>query len=96
MFDTYVASVSSEYCICFTHMLQMLHPDVVYVLQWLHTYFSRVSDICCKCFDCFGRILQMFLLDVVKVDLVLHMLQCYPFAVAGPACMRVVWKRCER
>ena len=58
----------------FTHMLQLFHLDVAYVLQWLHTCFSRVSDVCCKCFNCFERMLQIFSLDVAKINLVLHML----------------------
>jgi hypothetical protein len=32
--------VLSGCCICFTHMLQVFHFNVAYVLQWLHTYFS--------------------------------------------------------
>jgi hypothetical protein len=42
--------VSSGCCICFTHMLQVFHLDVAYVLQWLHTSFSW----------CFRRLLQVF------------------------------------
>jgi hypothetical protein len=70
-------------CKCF-------HLDVAYVLQWLHMCFSRVSDVYCKCFNCFGHMLQMFPLDVAKVDLVLHMLQTkVDPSAAKPACMRV-------
>ena len=62
----------SGYCICFTHMLQVFHSDVsyvfthtlqvfhldvAYILQWLHTCFPGVFDICCKCFNCFIRML---------------------------------------
>ena len=72
MFYTYVASVSSS---------------VAYVLQWLHMLFPRVSDVCCKYFNYFRRVLQMFPLDVAKVDLVLHMLQWTPSAAAGPTYM---------
>ena len=39
------------------------------------TCCNGVSTICHKCFICFRHILQMFYLDVAKVDLVLHMLQ---------------------
>jgi len=45
--------------------------------------FPRVSDVCCKCFNCFGRTLQMFPLDVAKVDLMLHMLQWDPYAATA-------------
>jgi hypothetical protein len=38
LFGTYVASVSSRYCICFRHILQASIPNVSYVL-----------DICCMC-----------------------------------------------
>jgi hypothetical protein len=101
--QTDVARVLSGYCICFTLMLHMFHPDVAYVfahmlqvfhlnvayvLQWLHTCFPHVLDICCKCFNYFGRMLQMFPLNVVKVDMVEHMLQC-PDTTAGPTYMRV-------
>jgi hypothetical protein len=70
LFQTDVACVLSGCYICSTLMLYVLHPDVAYVfthmlqvfyldaayiLQWLHTCFSRVSDVCCKCFNCFGR-----------------------------------------
>jgi len=68
-------------------MLQVFHLNVAYVLQWLHTSFPRVSDVCCKYFNYFRRVLQMFPLDVAKVDLVLHMLQWTPSAAAGPTYM---------
>ena len=62
----------------------MFHLDVIYVLQWLHTCFSSifrcfasVSDVCCMCFGC-------------RSDLMLHMLQRDPPAVAGGVpCMRI-------
>jgi len=65
-------------------MLQVFHLDVAYVLQWLHKCFLVCSHVCCKYFKYFGRMLQMFPLDVVKVDLVLHMLQLTPSA--APVC----------
>jgi hypothetical protein len=37
--------------------------------------FASVSDICFKCFNYFKRMLQVFYLDIAKVDPVLHMLQ---------------------
>jgi hypothetical protein len=53
-FHTYVVSVSSRYCI---------------YLHWLHTcfyvfsgVFVSVSNICCKCFSYFERMLQVFYL----------------------------------
>ena len=57
MFDTYVAVVSSGCRICFaiaTHMFSSV--------------FTSVSDVCFKCFSYFGHMLQVFHLDVSKVD----------------------------
>jgi hypothetical protein len=36
------------------------------MLQWLYTYVSSIDS---KCFICFRRVLQVFHLDIVKVDL---------------------------
>jgi hypothetical protein len=43
------------------------------------------------CFNCFGYMLQVFPLDIIKVDLTLHMLQRAPSAAAaaGVPCMCV-------
>ena len=65
-FHTYIASVSSGCCICFAMATRV---------------FSSVSDVRYKYFSCFGRMLQVFHLDVAKVDLMLLMLQCDPPAV---------------
>jgi hypothetical protein len=93
-----VAPVLSGCCICFTlmlhvfcpdvayaftYMLQVFYLDVAYVFQWLHICFPRVTDVCCKCFNSFRRLLQMLSLDVTKVDLVLYMLQWTPYATAA-------------
>jgi hypothetical protein len=48
------------------------------VLQLFETYVASVSDVCCKRFSCFRRMLQVFHLSVAKVDLVLDMLQWDP------------------
>ena len=49
----YVVSVLSGYCIC---------------LQWFfksfQVFLQVFSDACCKCFNCFVRMLQVFYLDV--------------------------------
>jgi hypothetical protein len=52
-FYTYVASVLSGCCIC---------------LQLFLSVFAFVSDTCFECFSCFVRMLQLFYLDVSKVD----------------------------
>jgi hypothetical protein len=60
----------------FIRILQMLHLNVcngytrVYKFFWC---FISVLNICCKYFNCFGRMLQVFHLDVAKVDQMLHM-----------------------
>jgi hypothetical protein len=62
MFHTYVASVLYGCCIC---------------LQWFSRVFkcfASVADTCCKCFSYFVRMLQVFYLDVSKVDRILHIL----------------------
>jgi hypothetical protein len=59
--------------------LQVFYLDVAYTCNGFHVFFrcfASVSDVCCKCFICFGRMLQAFHLDVVNVNRVLHMLQC--------------------
>jgi hypothetical protein len=56
--------------------------EMLHMLQWLYMY---VSSICFDCFIYFRRMLQVFHLDVVKVDLVLHML----YGTHLPSCMRV-------
>jgi hypothetical protein len=64
------------------------------VFKFFFWRFASVLDVYCKCFNYFGRILQMFPLDIAKVDLVLHMfrgthLQQSLVAAVGPACMGV-------
>jgi hypothetical protein len=61
-------------------MLQVFHLNAVDVLQWLLDVFASVSDICCMCFICFEHILQVFHLNITKIDLLLHMLQQDPSA----------------
>ena len=41
----------------------------------LHLAYTYVASVCFKYFKCFERMLQVFDLDVAKVDLVLHMMQ---------------------
>jgi hypothetical protein len=50
-------------------MFQVFHLNVAYISQWLHTCFSGVSDVRCKCFSCFRRMVQVFHLDVANLDL---------------------------
>jgi hypothetical protein len=55
-FQTFIASVSSGCCICFTCMLQLFYLDVVYVSNGFQEFlnaFASVSAVlykCCKCF----------------------------------------------
>ena len=76
LFQTYVvASVLSGCCICFTHMLQVFHLDVAYVFQWLHACFPGVFRRMLQLFQLFWTYVEVFCLDVARVDMVLHMLQ---------------------
>jgi hypothetical protein len=68
-------SVASNVCfMCFVWMLHIFCNG--------YTCFFGVSDICCKCFSYFGHILQVFYLNITKVDPVLHMLQWNPPAAS--------------
>jgi hypothetical protein len=57
LFQIYVASVSYECC--------KVDLDVAYVTM---TIYACVK-LCFKCFICFRCMLQIFYLDVLKVDL---------------------------
>jgi hypothetical protein len=45
-----------------------------YMLSSFFWCFASVSDVCWKSFSCFRRMLQVFHLNVAKVDRMLHML----------------------
>jgi hypothetical protein len=49
-------------------MLQAFYLDVAYVYNCFSSVFAFVSDVCFECFSCFIRMLQLFYLDVSKVD----------------------------
>ena len=53
---------SHVYCKCFILMFAM----ATHVFSCFSWYFASVSDICCKCFICFGRMLQVFHPDVTQ------------------------------
>jgi hypothetical protein len=73
--QTYVASILFECCICFTHMLQVFHLDVVaYVLQWLHACFPWCFKRMLQVFQLFWMYVARFQLDVGKIDLVFNVL----------------------
>jgi hypothetical protein len=72
MFQIYVPNVLSRFPdVC----LQVFHLNVAYVFTRMKCFqvffFSNVSYACFECFSCFVRMLQVFHLDVSKVDLVL-------------------------
>jgi hypothetical protein len=48
-------------------MFQVFHLDVAKYIWMLHN--MHVSSACFKCFRCFIRMLRVFHLDVIKVDL---------------------------
>jgi hypothetical protein len=61
-FQTCVASVFIWVLhIIFTHMLHVFHLDIAYILQWPFQaflgVFISVSNVCCKCFNCFESML---------------------------------------
>ena len=56
----YVAIVSSGCCICFA--------IATHVFSNVLGVFASVSDVCCKCFSCFERMLHVFHMYVSKVD----------------------------
>jgi hypothetical protein len=83
VFHTYVAGVLSGCCICFAMAINV---------------FSWFSDVCCNYFNCFGSMLQVFHLNIAKVDLAVvyvtvgpiyssHLLQL----LGSPACAWV-WR----
>jgi hypothetical protein len=67
VFTHMLQNVSSKCCICFamaTHVFPLRFRRMLQVFQLFQRYVTSV-------FNCFGRMLQMFSLDVAKVDLVL-------------------------
>jgi hypothetical protein len=67
-FQTHVPTVSS----IFFYTLRVLYLNVSkvnLVLQMLLRLYTYVLSACFKCFICFRRILQVFHLDVLKIDL---------------------------
>jgi hypothetical protein len=57
------------------HTLQVFYLDVAYTCNGFFRCFASISNVCFRCFSYFGRMLEVFYLDVTKVYLVLHMLQ---------------------
>jgi hypothetical protein len=88
---------------CCKHIFQVFHVSHTYVVSILSgcciyfamatNVFSGVSNVCCKCFNSFRRMLQVFHLSVANVDLgVAHVAVGQPPVVAiGPVfvCMGV-------
>jgi hypothetical protein len=81
--DRDVACVTMVIHLCCKRLSLMFHLFFqTYVASVFHLNVTYVSHISCKCFNCFGRMLQVFHPNVAKVDLVLHMLQWDPSAAA--------------
>ena len=74
-----------------TQMLQVFYLGVAYVCN-VFQVFLGVLDIYFKCFICLFCMFQVLLLDVSKVDWVLHMRCAWEAAGAraGPAWTRVM------
>ena len=74
----YLNVIKVDLDIVYTCMLQVYVSSVSGVLSecciCLHL-LSSVSDVWCNCFGCFEHMLQVFYLNVVKVDIVLNMQQ---------------------
>jgi hypothetical protein len=64
MFHTYVTSVLSRCCICFAMTFQV----------FLHVFQTHISSVFICLLSVFRHMLQMFHLDVSKVDQMLHIL----------------------
>jgi hypothetical protein len=61
-------------------MLQVFYLDNAYACNDFSSVFKRfasVLNVCCKYFSCFRRMLQLFHLNVAKLDLVLHIFQLF-------------------
>jgi hypothetical protein len=73
MFEVYVPNVSSRFSdVC----LQVFHLDVAYVfthIKCFQVFFASVLYACFECLKCFVRMLQVFHLDISKVDIVLQL-----------------------
>jgi hypothetical protein len=63
MFQAYVSSVSCVSDVCFKCFILMMQKYI-----WM-LYNMHVASICFKCLRCFIRMLQVFHLDVAKVNL---------------------------
>jgi hypothetical protein len=71
-------------------MLEVFYLDAAYVLQWLQMCFPGVLDVCCKCFNYFGHMLQSISSRCYKTRSdVAHVAVGPTAATARPACMRM-------
>jgi hypothetical protein len=75
MLQEYVSDVSYICCEC--------SPGCFIWFAMAMTCFASVSDVCCKCFICCGCMLQVFHLNIAKVDMMLQMLQQDPSAATA-------------
>jgi hypothetical protein len=62
-----------EYFKCFIHMLQVFLSSCLHMFEMTTHMFSSFFLVFYKCFR---YMLQVFYLGVVKIDWVLHLLQC--------------------
>ena len=86
MFHTYVASF----------FIWMLHMFCNIFFEVFSGAFTSVLDACFKCLFVFRRMLQMFHLDVSKVDRTLHMLQCDSLVTPASCSYWGVVHACEK
>jgi hypothetical protein len=67
--DMNVAYTRTLQSICFKYFIRMLQSGYCIYFAMAINVFSGVSDVCCKCFNCFERMLQVLHLDITKVNL---------------------------
>ena len=108
MFQVFVPNVSSIFldvrCKCFICMLHIFHSmlqvfylDVTYVCNGFSRVskcFASISDACYKYFSCFVRILQVFCLNVLKIDWDVEHIACdHPATTTCCSCLGTVYAR---
>jgi hypothetical protein len=97
LFQTYVAIVHPDVAkvyldVAYTCMLQAYVSSILGVSYVCYECFIWMLHTFCngyKCFNCFGHMLQVFYLDITKVDLGVAHYSCWP------ACMRVGVEGCH-
>jgi hypothetical protein len=89
-FQVYVLNISSRFRdVC----LQVFHLDVAYIfihMKYFQVFLQMFHTHVFGCFSCFVRMLQVFYLDVSKVDLVLPLVFQMHVSCASSAFRRML------